>query len=461
MSALERLIASLSRGVLMRALWRVLPTGGARGLVVAVVALVAYFVASAAHAVGACPGDQIESYPPVYSVGGDSYQPSAAAYCGLYNGYQGITRVTTETRPDGTFTCRFFRMVYPEGENSPPPYETDAGSVNGSASPGPLVCTSPPPATCERGKQSVGVSIWSIPSLTSFLCHEGCGVRARAAADWGSDKPGASRYTAWGPFQQTGETCDGTKDPIPTPKDEASPAPQKDKPGYCPGTVNGVSVSVPCSRVAAGTETVTSASGQASAPGSPASSSSTGTTRRETICTSDGTCLETITRQDSTTSGGTEKTENGKSEEIKDQKSFCEENPGLSICLDGAFGGSCSSGFTCKGDAIQCAIARQSYESSCKIHGENAMSAIGLAAAAASAPELPASSALFSLGDRLSEVPIFGTNGGCPSDSSVAVLGVSVALPFSQMCDSLHLVGQALKGLALLVAGFIVFRRSA
>lgn len=81
-----------------------------------------------------------------------------------------------------------------------------------------------------------------------------------------------------------------------------------------------------------------------------------------------------------------------------------------------------------------------------------------MAAGAASGLGIPGMNESFDLAGKISEVPIFGSSGGCPSDVSVSVGGSSYSLPFSRMCSQLQILGAALMAFAYLVAGFIVFR---
>lgn len=81
-----------------------------------------------------------------------------------------------------------------------------------------------------------------------------------------------------------------------------------------------------------------------------------------------------------------------------------------------------------------------------------------MAAGAASGLGIPGGSEAFDLGSRLSEVPLFGGSGGCPSDVSVNVGGTSYTIAFSAMCPQLQVLGVALMAFAYLIAGFIVFR---
>lgn len=458
MSALHRLIASLSRGVLFRSLMRLLPGGGYRAAFVALLALVSYFVASSASAQAVC-------VPPKIQKTQDCWKYSTVPSCS--GSPAGACSAMTTVQDPFTYQFTFKEQIDSENAkcsgrsiNNYTGVDSNIGDYSVSNTPI-TTCEDPPPKSCARGQQIAGKeTLFRSSALTTFVCLDGCAGRGFAAGEYAE-----GLAYVWGPVVATGERCDGTGsgglNPPATPASAAEPAPQPSKPGYCPGTVNGVAVSVPCGRTAAGSDSVqgpaSPASGAASGPGTGAVSGDTGTTRKETICTADGSCTTRTTTTITTPEGVSKTTEKSDTE---NPKGFCEENPGLAICIDGSFGGNCQAGFQCKGDAVQCAIARQAHQDSCRVHGENEASAIGLAAMAASAPSASASSVTFDLAGRLSDVPLFGSNGGCPSDVSVSVLGSSVAIPFSTMCGSLNIIAVALKAFALLVAGFIVFRRA-
>lgn len=55
----------------------------------------------------------------------------------------------------------------------------------------------------------------------------------------------------------------------------------------------------------------------------------------------------------------------------KGQNEFCKENPNNSACETkdkGSFEGNCDSGFACKGDAVECALAREVFTRNCQMH---------------------------------------------------------------------------------------------
>lgn len=271
----------------------------------------------------------------------------------------------------------------------------------------------------------------------------------------------------YGPFTSNGTACTGEggapapKEPDPAPPDDAKCVSK----GQCPGTINGTKVCVPCSSK----EGTTSESGSSSSEGTDSSGAPTGstgttnTTKETTANCTNGSCntttTTTVTNPDGSTTTTTET-------ESTPQPDFCKANPGHIVCKgedEGTFGGSCAAGFQCSGDAVQCAQAEAGWKSACASDVSGMTDQINdgtaaMASGAASGLGIPGGSDAFDLGSRLSDVPLFGSSGGCPSDVSVNVGGTSYTIAFSAMCPQLQVLGVALMAFAYLVAGFIVFR---
>lgn len=271
----------------------------------------------------------------------------------------------------------------------------------------------------------------------------------------------------YGPFTSNGTACTGEggspppEEPDPAPPDDAQCVAK----GQCPGTINGMKVCVPCSSK----DGTTSESGSSSSEGTDSSGAPTGgtgttnTTKETTANCTNGSCNSTTTVTVTAPDGST--TTTTETESVP-QESFCSKNPGHIVCKgedEGTFGGSCASGFQCSGDAVQCAQAEAGWKSACAsdVSGMTEQintGTVAMAAGAASGLGIPGGSDAFDLGARLSEVPLFGSSGGCPSDVSVNVGGTSYTIAFSSMCPQLQVLGVALMAFAYLVAGFIVFR---
>lgn len=210
----------------------------------------------------------------------------------------------------------------------------------------------------------------SLPNAGSFMvsgdvfqgCNSGCGMLLQSG--W-YDK---TSNTTWGSWSQTGSACTAGEPSVLSSNDPKVEAAKQCAAGTCPGTVNGQSVCVPCDKskeTGTGTKTEsssTTASG-ASTPGTSSTSSESTSTRTE--C-SNGSCTTTETTTVTGPNGDkTDKT----TTTSEPQSDYCTRNPRADVCkgTESSWGGSCESGFTCDGDAVQCAQARASYELRCKI----------------------------------------------------------------------------------------------
>jgi len=215
--------------------------------------------------------------------------------------------------------------------------------------------------------------------------------------------------------------------------------------GTCPGTFNGSQICLACSStggtsVSAGSKTVTNSDG---------SKVSSTTTYNQT-----GDTITTTTATTNTTSAGVSTTSPPVTSQ-QDQTSFCEQNPGLSICKDSSFGSiDCGTQPTCSGDAVQCATATQIWKTRCERSAFNdqydsATSASGKASdAAALALVTTDLSGGISMARHLTE--------SCISDVSVTVMGHSVSLPVSNVCPYLGWMGNMMIAMSMLVAVRIV-----
>lgn len=467
MDPLSRLIASLSRGVLMRSLWRLLPAGGGKAWVVALVALVAYFASFAAQA--AYPdGGRVPSCtngnPFVHGGGAavwrlvgttapwplEAATASGQGWCEAYQWDGNGGSFPTNGAPNRTFTPN-------------PGTDPEAGTCKGESAQGfdrfqvtiiktwdgscgtnPPPPPPPDPSSCVKGAVLAPANtVFESGALSTQVCIGGCLARAKSAAESSSGK-----FYVWGPITGTGESCTTG-----APTTPGSPAPDPSKPGYCPVTVNGQAVAVPCDK--AKTDTVSSSSGSASSPSGAASSN--GTTITTTTCTGAGSCTTTTTTTTTKSDGTTEtKTE----EKPTEEKSFCEQNPTMPICQEGKFGGSCSSGFTCSGDAVQCSIARELHARNCEFFAPSDASSVGTAAASGGLrpgdhPGLsPVSQAL-----TFDQSALIGA-GACPADINVNMGGLApLVLSFSALCGVAGWLGNLLVAMTALACLSIVFVR--
>lgn len=248
----------------------------------------------------------------------------------------------------------------------------------------------------------------------------------------------------------------------------SEPRPEPCPTGQCRGSVNGTSVCMPCASQTSTPTTTTTQNG---------SGTTTGTTSTSTTCTGSTCTTTTQTRDGSGTLTGTTTT-------TTTYGQHCAANPGAPQCNGGSgtgtggngngdgegegegssFGGSCAAGFSCEGDAVQCAIARDQHIRACQFYDTTTdLSTLGANAVAAAAsqpaghPGLTPETVDLSLSDRINQSPLFGGT-TCPSDVTATMLGQTVTLPFSDLCGYLNLMGTAGVLAALLAAAMIVFR---
>jgi hypothetical protein len=247
----------------------------------------------------------------------------------------------------------------------------------------------------------------------------------------------------------------------PLPEDENFP-PAPCGAGQCPGTINGQQVCRACSGTTGDSSTTTKTNPDGS----------TTTTTQTTTCDGEK-CTTTTTTNTLPGTAGTcngqpcapSGTSDGQTQEEKPADDYCTAHPTSPMCEDKAssFGGSCaasSGSFSCEGDAIQCAMAREQYKRNCQLfEARTAMSDKGEAAVAAGDtpgdhPNAPANVAQVSMdfGSVIDQSDALA--GGCPTDVTVG----QYVLPLSKACGPLQMLGQLAVAVCLLAAAFIVFR---
>jgi len=235
-------------------------------------------------------------------------------------------------------------------------------------------------STCEAGKvhgsDGTGFDVVSRPA--GAVCIQGC--QASYTASVCASGGGSEACAVWGPFVQSGQPC--------TTEPETSAAPSACPAGKLPGEVNGVTVCV-----TPGAEAVTSSKETSTETATKTNpDGTTGTTEKTTTTEcNDGICTTTVTEGNSGggagaviggTSSGTDGTIGGGAEGTttgtvtQSQSDYCTKNPTATGCgSKGSFTGNCSAGYSCSGDAIQCATAKAIYEQNCNV--ENAATALG------------------------------------------------------------------------------------
>ena len=124
------------------------------------------------------------------------------------------------------------------------------------------------------------------------------------------------------------------------------------------------------------------------------------------------------------------------------------------------FGGACEAGFTCSGDAIQCAIAKEQHVRACRLFDKETPESIlyeeNKGKEGNQTEDLEGNDTV-DLNNKIDQTDILGGGAGV-SDLTVVVAGSTVVLPFSLLNTSLGYLGQLLVAVSMLVAFRIVGR---
>lgn len=223
------------------------------------------------------------------------------------------------------------------------------------------------------------------------------------------------------------------------------------------GTVNGVSTCVP----------------YASKTGSDGTSKTTnpdGTTEeKKTETTCSGTkCTTTTTTTTTDSSGNVTGVTVTVGDSTKDV--YCDKNPKAAICKgdgdgeDGAsFAGSCTTEFTCKGDVLQCVIAKEQHKRACQLidneYDETKLYESSKGKTGDQTLELPGNRILDMNGPGMFKTDAIFGSGSCIQDLDVQVMDRTVQLPLSYLCPWVAELRYVLLGLGGLYWVMIVFGR--
>jgi hypothetical protein len=246
--------------------------------------------------------------------------------------------------------------------------------------------------------------------------------------------------------------------PDPTKKPE--PPEEKCKNGYS-GQVNGVTVcvtKVPDSGVGDETKETQSDDG---------TDTKRVKTEKNTTCTN-GVCttVTTVTTTTTNNASGVSNTTTQTSTTTEGKGTFCEENPSFKLCKDGeedgsSFGGSCGAGFTCEGDAIQCAVAQEQHRRACKLFDdaseESQLYQSNKGKEGNQTTNLPGNETV-NVAGRIDSSDALGASAAGVADLNVTVWGQSITLPFSMLNPYLAQLGNVLLAVSFLLALRIVAR---
>ncbi|MGE8445691.1 MAG: hypothetical protein ACN6O1_05700 [Comamonas sp.] len=128
----------------------------------------------------------------------------------------------------------------------------------------------------------------------------------------------------------------------------------------------------------------------------------------------------------------------------KPKPEFCAENPDNDLCTEkseSVFSGTCESSFTCKGDALQCAIAQEQHKRSCQFFVTPTPESGIFDNARAERQEdvLSMTAQTVDLAAHVEADPII--TGSCPADMVIPVQGQDIRFPLSQFCPYFNYLG--------------------
>jgi hypothetical protein len=142
-------------------------------------------------------------------------------------------------------------------------------------------------------------------------------------------------------------------------------------------------------------------------------------------------------------------------------------------CGDGtdSFGGSCSTSFTCDGDAIQCAIAQEQHQRDCAFYspdqaGGTLQTESSRYSTAISDGIVPSWSPAASgnvgnvsvdFNSSIDQTKTWGSS--CPVDQSFVFLGQTMTISFSTLCPSLQILANFILAVTALACAGIVFKK--
>jgi hypothetical protein len=296
--------------------------------------------------------------------------------------------------------------------------------------------------------------------------------------------------------QFTGGGCD---DPAPSPSQPSPTLPQAvtqtgSRP-MCDATINGITIKLPCAETTLSVpKSITKQETTTQSPTTPVNvtrTTTTTTTCKDGKCTSvtgettvspvpgttsfndpcwfqNGPNFPTIwicggnpttPPTGTTTAPGVTSSTSPLTTTTQPQDDFCRDNPKHPICKDDgdtSFGGSCEGGFTCNGDAAQCAQAKGVYEVKCSLKPleTEAQNPIVLGGIQSMTGQNPADHPLknktnLSVG-TFDQTNPFSTS--CPPDKQIGHL----LIPFSILCEPMSYFGYIAVAITLIVAARIV-----
>lgn len=323
----------------------------------------------------------------------------------------------------------------------------------------------------QLGGKKTGVSFvcmnpTAIGSDGSFPgCTRGClGIVGGFTSAFQSD---GGDWVTQGTAKFTGSTCDPSvindlnsdSDPEYEPEDNPSLTDKPDE--TCPngfkGTVNGVSVCLPPKASEGLLEKEEKDNGDG-----------TKTEKQTKVKCENGVCEITTTTITKDTSSNTV-VGNSSATTTVEQGRFCAQNPTAAACKNesgeeggGSFSGSCQAGFTCDGDAVMCAIAKEQHTRACQLFKEDTPEGQLYAA------EKGKEGIQRGEGSDMGTIDLGGGSGSliktdsligegsCVQDLQFQFMGEPVTIPLSSLCPYLAMLGNILVAVGMVMAIRIV-----
>lgn len=294
-------------------------------------------------------------------------------------------------------------------------------------------------------------------------CTRGClGIVGGFTSAFQSD---GGDWVTQGTAKFTGSTCDPSvindlnsdSDPEYEPEDNPTLTEKPDE--TCPngfkGTVNGVSVCLPPKASEGLLEKEEKDNGDG-----------TKTEKQTKVKCENGLCEITTTTITKDTSSNTV-VGNSSATTTVEQGRFCAQNPTAAACKNGeegggSFSGSCQAGFTCDGDAVMCAIAKEQHTRACQLFKEDTPE--GLLYAAEKGKEgiqRGEGSDMGTIdlgggGGSLIKTDSLIGEGSCVQDLQFSFMGEPVTIPLSSLCPYLAMLGNILVAVGMVMAIRIV-----
>lgn len=273
-------------------------------------------------------------------------------------------------------------------------------------------------------------------------------------------------WVTQGTAKYSGSTCDPSvindlnseADPEYEPEEnpETTNPPDPSCPNGFKGTVNGVSVCVPPK----GSSGITELEEKDNGDGTKTN------TKTEVKC-ENGKCE--VTKTSTTTNTQTNSTVSSSSVTTTvDKADYCSKNISAGVCKNeqgeeegkGSFGGSCQAGFTCKGDAAMCAMAKEQHKRNCETLEEDKdpasfINQVKNGTDSQSAKSMQDNASQINIATQLDKSG-YGWSRSCPANTRIDLSFVSGSfeMPFDKLCGPLKIfsdIALAITALSLLV----------